>query len=240
MQPGTAGIGTLRERPLHADLKRWYTQAGDELEVAVDGYVVDIVRGEHLIEIQTRSFAKMRGKLEALLARGFRVRIVHPVAVDRWIVQVDADGALLGRRRSPRHGAISDVAAELVSFPELLAHPGLELEVLLIAEEEYRRHEAGRCWRRKGWVTLERRLVEVLDRVVLAGPQDLARLLPLALPERFTTHELALLLRRPRRAAQQLAYCLRRAGVVEELGKRGHVVEYGRVAAGPASPAMGA
>ena len=40
---GTA-IGTLRERPLHASLKRWYARPGDRTEAAVDGYVVDLVR----------------------------------------------------------------------------------------------------------------------------------------------------------------------------------------------------
>ncbi len=49
----TAGIGTLRESGLHADLKRWYAQPGDEFEIALDGYVIDIRRGEYLIEIQT-------------------------------------------------------------------------------------------------------------------------------------------------------------------------------------------
>jgi hypothetical protein len=220
------GIGTLRERPLHADLKRWYARMGDDIESAVDGYVVDIVRGDLLVEIQTGDFVKLRPKLLALLGRGHRVRVVHPIAIDRWIVQVDADGQRLGRRRSPRHGALADLAAELVSFPQLVTHPGLEIEVLLIAEEEYRVHRPGRCWRRKGWVTLERRLVDVLDRAVVAGPTDLARLLPAGLPERFTAAELAALLGRPRRIAQQLAYCLRLGGAIEAVGKRGRAAEY--------------
>jgi len=36
------GIGTLRERPLHASLKRWYAEPDDRTEVAVDGYVIDL------------------------------------------------------------------------------------------------------------------------------------------------------------------------------------------------------
>ena len=34
----------------------------------MDGYIVDVVEGEELIEVQTRSFAKMKRKLAALLA----------------------------------------------------------------------------------------------------------------------------------------------------------------------------
>ena len=57
-------IGTLREKPLHASLKRWYTQTGDRVEVRVDGFVIDIVRDDLLIEVQTRGFSSMKRKVE--------------------------------------------------------------------------------------------------------------------------------------------------------------------------------
>jgi hypothetical protein len=230
LQVAASGIGTLREKHLHASLKRWYARPGDRAEIAIDGYVIDLVRGDLLIEIQTRGFSELRPKITALLAAGHRVRIVHPIAVDRWIVRVDADGTFLGRRRSPSHGGVADLAPALVSIPDLLADPAFEIEVLLIAEEEYRRHEAGRCWRRRGWTVAERRLVEVVDRAVFADPADLVRLLPRGLPEAFTTADLALGLGRPARTAQQVAYCLRRLGLIEATGKRGHAVEYRRAA----------
>ena len=173
---GTA-IGTLRERPLHASLKRWYARPGDRVEAAVDGYVVDLVRGDLLIEIQTRGFAMLRPKVTDLLERGHRVRVVHPIAVDRWLIRVDDDGSVLTRRRSPRHGALVDIASELVSFPHLVTHPGFELDVLLVEQEEVRRHEPGRCWRRGGWTTVEQRLVAVVARAPIAGAADLARLI---------------------------------------------------------------
>jgi hypothetical protein len=71
-------IGTLRERPLHASLKRWYARPGDLTEVAVDGFVIDLVRRDLLIEVQTRGFSSVRHKVAALLDRGHHVRIVHP------------------------------------------------------------------------------------------------------------------------------------------------------------------
>ncbi len=219
-------IGTLREKPLHASLKRWYARAGDRAEVAVDGYVVDLVRGELLIEIQTRGFSGMKPKITALLARGHSVRIVHPIAVDRWIVQVDADGMVVSRRRSPKHGSLPDLVSELVSFPGLVAHPRFEIEVLLTLEEEYRRHDPGRCWRRRGWTVVERRLVEVVDRIIITSGEDLACLLPDGLPDPFTSADLAVMLKLPRRTAQQMTYCLRGVGVITAVGKRGHATEY--------------
>jgi hypothetical protein len=222
-------VGTLREKPLHASLKRWYAEDGDRVEVPVDGFVIDLVRDDLLIEIQTSGFSSMKRKLATLLDLGHRVRIVHPIPVEKWIIRVDADGTELGRRRSPKHGTAVDVFAELVSFPALVAHPGLDLEVVLILEEEERRHDPTRAWRRKGWVVEERRLVGVIDGVPLTGPADLAALLPDGLPDPFTTADLAAALGRPRRLAQQMAYCLRHADVLTPDGSQGRAVAYRRL-----------
>lgn len=219
-------IGTLREKPLHASLKDWYAHPGDRLEAPVDGFVVDILRGDLVVEVQTRGFSSMRRKVACLLEAGHRVRIVHPIAIDRTIVRIGGDGSVLGRRRSPRHGALVDLFAELVGIVEVLGHPSLEIEVVTTVEEEYRTHVEGRAWRRKGWIVLERRLVDIVDTVRLAGPDDLAALLPGGLPQPFTTAELARDLGRPRRLAQQMAYCLRAVGVIVPVGKQGNAVQY--------------
>jgi hypothetical protein len=219
-------IGTLREKPLHASLKLWYSLPGDRIEVPFEGYVIDLVRDDVLIEVQTSGFSSMRAKVAALLELGHRVRIVHPIPVDKWIVKVDSYGTVLSRRRSPRHGKPTDVFAELVSIPELLAKPGLEVEVLLTIEEEHRSFTPGRAWRRNGWAVIERRLIDVVASLPLNTSEDLTALLPDGLPETFTTSELAERLGRPRRAAQQMAYCLRIAGVLVAVGKRGNNVEY--------------
>ncbi len=228
-------IGTLREKSLHASLKRWYARAGDRVEVRVDRYVIDLVRDDLLIEVQTSGFSSMRRKVRSLLDDGHRVRIVHPIPACKWIVKLSADGAVQGRRRSPRRGAPVDVFPELVSFPDLVAHPKLEIDLLLTHEEEVRRPARNRSWRRRGMAVVERRLSEVVETVAIRSPSDLARMLPADLPHRFTTADLAAHLRRPRELAQQMAYCLRKADVIAPDGKCGNAVWY-RFAGG-ATPA---
>jgi len=93
--------------------------------VPAGGFVIDIVRGDLLIEVQTRGFSSMRRTVTTLLDLGHRVLIIHPVATGEWIVKIDADGEILSRRRSPKHGSPIDIFAELVSFPGLLADPHL-------------------------------------------------------------------------------------------------------------------
>ena len=221
-------VGTLGEKPLHAALKRWYAERGDLVEAPVDGFVVDLVRDDLLIEIQTRGFSSMKRKLATLLGTGHPVRVVHPIAVDKWILKIGDGGEVLSRRRSPKHGSAVDLFGELVSFPELVAHPGLTLEVVLIQEEELRRFDGKRAWRRRGWVVEERRLLEVVDRLVLGSPDALATLLPEGLPSEFTTAHLADALGRRRRLAQQMTYCLRHVGVLEMTGKDGNAIVYRR------------
>lgn len=221
-------ISTYNEKPLHAALKAWYARPGDGIEVNVDGFVIDIVREGLLIEIQTASLASLKRKLPALV-EDHRVRLVFPVPREKWIVKLAEDGhSAPSRRKSPKRGKIEDLFRELVSFPSLLAHPNFSLEVLLIQEEEVRRFDSTRAWRRRGWVTEERRLLQVLDQARFATPADLSELLPPELEEPFTTSELATAIARPRRLAQRMAYCLREMGEIEAVGKQGNAILYVR------------
>jgi len=118
-----------------------------------------------------------------------------------------------------------------VSFPRLLVKPNFALEVLLIQEEEVRRHDPNRAWRRRGWVTADRRLLQIVDRRLFETPGDVAALLPAGLAEPFTTSDLASALGRPRRLAQRMAYCLREMGVIGQVGKQGNAILYARTGA---------
>lgn len=223
----SSGVGTLRESHLHAALKEWYAEPGDRFEVPVGRFVIDIVRDGFLIEIQTSGFAAMRRKLDALLD-DHPIRIVHPVAGRKWIVRAPHDGKPSSRRKSPKQGSVYSVFSELVSFPWLLDHPNLAVEVLLTDQEELRRFDGNTSWRRKGWSVVERRLLEVTEQLTIASPSDLAELLPADLPEPFTTADLSALIGQQRRLGQQMAYCLRVAGVIEIAGKTGNAMQYCR------------
>jgi hypothetical protein len=189
-RPGSSRIGTLNEGPLHAGLKQWYAEPGDRLEVPVDGRQIDLVRGDLLIEIQTASLGSLKAKLRALLTE-HRVRLVHPVPVESWIVRTDDDGEVLGRRKSPKRGRVEDAFRELVGLPWFLGDPNASLELVFVQEEQVRRHAVGRAKRRKGWLILERRLISVVGRRRFEEPEDLLDLLPAELPRPFTTADLA-------------------------------------------------
>lgn len=228
-------IGTLGEKSLHAALKAGYAQPGDRLEYPLDNYIVDIFRpgddthSDQCIEIQTRSLGKLKHKLTALLDR-CPVRLVYPVAQERYIVRITADGERISRRKSPRRGTIYQVFPELVSFPTLAAHPHFTLDVVLTREEEIWMDDGRGSWRRKRWSIYDRHLLDVFQVVSLATCADFAVLLPADLPALFDTRELAQALGQSRSLAQKMVYCLRAMGVVEVIGKRGHAALYQRAA----------
>jgi hypothetical protein len=222
-------IGTLNEKPLHAALKQWCAEPGDSIEVPVDGFTVDIVRGDLLIEIQTQSLSRIRRKL-SLLLKDHPVRLVYPVALERWIIRQSPGGRrTLGRRKSPKRGSIESLFEELVSIAPLMAHPNFSFQVALIQEEQVRRVNGHRNRRRKGWGTHERRLLDVVDQRLFETPKDLAAFLPCSLQEPFTTGDLSNATGQPLWLAQKMVYCLRKMGAVDAAGKRSRSILYVRV-----------
>jgi len=75
-------IGELKEQHLHAALKAWYAGPDVRVEASIDGgqrgYVIDLVRGDLLIEIQTGNFSSIQRKLKDLVKR-YPVRLIYPI-----------------------------------------------------------------------------------------------------------------------------------------------------------------
>lgn len=222
------GIGELNERSLHRALKNRYAVPGSSTEQAIDRYVADVVIGNRIVEVHTGVFSRIKRKLAHLLD-DFAVTLVYPIALDRYIVKLsDATGAPASRRKSPKHGSVFHVFGALASMPRLLAHPNLTLDIVLTVEEEIRVADPARSRRRRGWRSIDRRLVEVAETHRITVMADLFAMLDANLPETFTTHDLATAMNVPRRLGQQAAYCFREAGVAEVCGKERNALVYRR------------
>ncbi len=221
-----SAIGTLNEKSLHASLKVWYAKPKDKLEVKVGKYFIDIVRKDLLLEIQTRNFSSIKTKLKNLLD-DHKIHLIYPIAEEKWIIKLPKNKKdTLTRRKSPKRGKILDMFKELVSIPDLMLNPNFSFEVLLIQEEEVIRHQKNRNWRRKGWVTEERHLLEVKSRTIFKKQKDWLALLPENLNEQFTVKDLAGAMKINRPLAQKIAYCFRKANVFELIGKQGNAYLY--------------
>jgi len=221
------GIGTLHESSLHAALKLWYKESEDKLEVPIESFIIDIVRDDLLIEIQTKNFSIIKRKLEKLIDN-HRVLLIHPIIRDKWIVNMDSQSNKASKPRlSPIHNSYVDIFEELVRIPELILNPNFTIELPLVQIDEYRRNDGKGSRRRKGWSIYDRKLVKVLEKKVFYTPIDFLMLKPASLKTPFTNAELAYSLEKPLRLAQKMSYCLRKMGILKVIGKKGKFLLYG-------------
>ena len=209
-------IGTLNEGSLHSAMKILYTEPGDQLEVPIDGYVVDIWRNTQkenvIIEIQTSSFGSMRKKLESLL-QNYKIKVVYPIVIE---TQLRKSGNKL--RKSPKKGSIYNIFNELVSITGLLKEPNLSFEVVLTTVTKIQEYDPKLRRNRGGYRTVNTALKEVHSTQHFHGIKDFTRLLPSDLPNVFTTADIAESAQVTRQIAQQMAYCFRKTNIIEEIG----------------------
>ncbi|MEW4527006.1 hypothetical protein [Maioricimonas sp. JC845] len=214
------------ETSLHQQLKQLYADEHDRREVSVDGYRIDAVVGEQLIEIQSASLGALREKVRTLLD-SHDVLVVKPLAARKLLVKrARRGGKVQSRRRSPLKENIYNVFYDLVHFVDVFPHPRLTLHVLLTEQEEHRIPARKRRWKSKDYRVEDRRLVSVLETHEFREAEDLAALIPPDLPQPFTTEHLATATDQPRWMAQKIAYCLRKTGAATMVGKTGNALLY--------------
>jgi hypothetical protein len=225
MENGTS-IGTLQERSLHAAIKKLYEGPDTQVEVAIDGYIIDVIRKSLLIEIQTRNFTAIKEKLLRLM-KNHPIRLVYPIPSEKWVVRQSPDGITeISRRRSPKKLGIANVFEELVSIPTFLLHKNFSLEVILIREEEIRMQDGKGSWRRNGWSSVDRKLIDIIERRLYNEPMDFLHLIPDTLQRPFTSSDLAEASGIPKRIAQKMTYCMRKMGILRYIGKERNAYLY--------------
>ncbi len=217
------GIGQLNETELHAALKHYCASPKAQFEVKLDGYFIDVVEDDLLIEIQTRNFSAIKPKLKKLLAK-HKLRLVHPIAQEKWILKQDGDD--FSRRKSPKRGKLEHIFDELIRIPELVKHKNFSLQVLLISSEESRLVRPKVKWRDKGWTPTGKRLLEVYESHLFKSKKDYINLLPKDLPSPFTTADLVKTMKVNKALASKIAFCLRKMGFAKVCGKQGRFTSY--------------
>lgn len=210
------------EFSLHRQLKQRYATGDAACEVRLGRYRIDVVRDELLIEVQHGSLAAIRGKVAQLL-KNHHVLVVKPIVYRKRLCTLRSGrGGRRSSRMSPKRGTLLDVFQDLVYFTRVFPHPRLAMELVAVDVEESRRPSRKR--RRRRW----RRDFEVEDQKLLAvhevrtlrTAEDLRQFVPPDLPTPFHTGQLAEALGVERWVAQQIAYCFRKMGTAEVVGKQ--------------------
>jgi hypothetical protein len=215
------------EMALHRQLKEQFGPAvGGQSEVSLAGFRIDAIDAQgSLVEVQSGALGPLRGKLAKLLLE-HRLKVVKPVVISRRILRKERrDGATLSARMSPKRGELLDVFEDLMGLVRLFPHPNLQIDVMEVGIDEVRIPR--RRW--PGYRVVDRTLREEGRTLTLHLADDLWKLLPAPLPDRFTTVDLAETTGRSVEFAQKIAYCLRSSGAATAVGKTVNRIVYQRM-----------
>jgi len=218
------GFGTLQEKTMHAVMKQYYCSDEDYHEVPINGFIADIYTGSEIIEIQNANFGHMRDKLASFLPE-YNVYLVYPFPHKKWVCWVDPDtGELVQKNKSPRTGSVYHALPEFFRIKQFLSDPNLHIRVPLINIEEYRLLDGTRSKRSKkiGSHRYDRVPLELVDEIILDSLQDYIQLLPIGLPEKFTTKDLSKQARIPIALAQETCKLLYDLKLIVRIGKIGN------------------
>jgi len=216
----------MSETSLHYSLKDYYAGNDGTNEVIVDGYSVDVIKGNIFYEIQTKHFYSLKPKLKHLITYN-PVRVIYPVALKRWIIVYPENGNQpIRKRKSPKKGRLELIFNELIYIPDLLSHPNLSIEIIFITEEEIRKDDGKGSWRRKRVSIVDRKLVSIESTRKLQYPYDYLNIVPYDLSYEFSNKELAKSLKIPIPLARKITYCLRSMNLIRITNKSGNTLLY--------------
>ncbi|MEG1847459.1 MAG: hypothetical protein RR238_03210 [Lachnospiraceae bacterium] len=166
------GIGTLREKTVHAVLKYYLVPKEEYHEIPCAGFVADILFEGEIIEIQTANFDKLRKKLAVFLEQ-YEVTIVYPIPAQKWVMWINEEtGEITPKRKSPKRGTYYHAFKELYKIKPYLTHKRLHLRLLLLDMEEYRLLNGWSEDKKRGSVRFERIPIALQGDITIALPSD--------------------------------------------------------------------
>lgn len=212
-------IGTLSEKTVHAVLKYYYDADKSHHEISLEGSVADVFDGSRVVEIQTKGFYKLKNKLERFLPL-YPVTIVYPISCIKWVCWIDeSTKKIVSKRKSPKKGNPYLVFKELYGIRQFLINNNLHIRIVMMDMEEYRLLNGWSTDKKRGSQRFDRYPLEIKDEVVLDDVRDYIQLLPLELPEIFTSANLAKTAKIPLALSQMTLLVMTEMGVVKRIGK---------------------
>jgi hypothetical protein len=227
-QRETHGIGTLKEKTLHAVLKLYIEPRQENHEKKVGRYVADIINENGITEVQTRSFNAFRKKLECFLERN-KVTVVYPIAETKWLTWIDTStGQATNKRKSPKTGRPYDIFTELYRIKQLLQHPNLSFCIIMLEIQELRYLNGWSIDKKKGSSRCDRIPSDIMGELYIHSTDDYEQLIPAELPQQFSAKDYKKCSGLTLGAAQTALNVLFTVGAVNRTGKIGNAYIYER------------
>lgn len=211
-------IGVLSEKTLHKTIKNLYEDNQAYQEIKIDGYYVDILKDNNIIEVQTKQFDKFRNKLIYLLDNyDYSINVIYPVFNHKVIYYIDEHNNVSLPKNSPKKLKYPEVFYELYKIKSLLTNDKLKITLLVLDINEYRMKSNNR----KKYVLLDRIPIKLVEEVKLFNKEDYLNLLPNNLKEIFTVKDICELTKCDNKYVSKMVNVLKYIGVIEMIGKEG-------------------
>ena len=238
-------INTLNESSLHKTLKQIYSaDEGLKTEVNVGKWICDIVneKSGQVIEIQNTNVSKLKEKIEGLLSLGKKVKVVHPVIIEKTIETYDGNGKLLSKRKSPKKESIYSIFRQITALTDILLNKNFTLEIPEISAIELRiitespvqvknkaRHHL------KSWLKTDKKLSQIYNTWTFTCAKDYLNLLPQynlkdkELQNDFTVKQTQTLLKNLQNLKNEtsiMIWVLKKMDIIEETYKEKREIHY--------------
>lgn len=192
-------INTYNESSLHNTLKTLYAEEFEgQTEAELFDHIYDILAGKQVIEIQTGSLTKLLAKSLDTLDHGYKIKIVYPLVLNKWIEVRDQEGNLLSCRKSPKTQSIYSLFDEITGLYPVLLNPNFSLDVVSVNLTEKRTKcpepvQTSNKKRRfkKDWIKNGKALKEILDTRTFSKKEDYLTLIPSSILPEFCAKDLA-------------------------------------------------
>jgi hypothetical protein len=228
-----SSIGTERESSLHRELKYRYSGEDGGTEIQAGDFVCDARTGSgELVEVQTGNFGPLKEKIK-ILSRKNKIRIIHPIIIQKHIELYDTQGTLVYRRKSPRKGSPWDLFKALLYAPGLAGAKNIVIELACVDVLEKRIDDGKGSWRRKGVSLGDKSLLLWHESIVLQGLKDYCRFIPFEKDETFTVRDFREKTKINIYLARKCLYTLGKMGLIERTGKQGRAIIYRKTTGRP-------
>lgn len=219
------GINTFNEKSLHDELKKIYN--ADRYEAKFGRYIIDAIKGNTLIEVQTKNISSIKKKLENI-SKDNRVILVHPIIENKYLITEELSGNTTTRKSNKKQNFYS-FFDELVSCYDILSFEKLEIHLYLIDVNEYRINDGKGSYSRRGISVINREIREVNNKIVIRNKNDLIEKIG-GLPEKdFTVKDLSEFLGIDRKICQKICYTLKNSEIIYMTGKSGRSYLYSKI-----------
>ena len=211
-------IGVLSEKTLHKTIKNLYESNQDYQEVKIDGYYVDILKDNNIIEVQTKQFDKLRNKLSYLLDHyDYNINVIYPIFNNKVIYYIYDNKIISLPKKSPKKLKYPEVFYEIYKIKNLLSNEKLVITLLVLDIQEYRIKTNNR----KKYVLYDRVPIKLIEEVRLTKKDNYISLLPKNSGEVFTVKDVCELTKGDNKYVSKMINVLKYLGIIEMIGKEG-------------------